>query len=268
MIIIDLFLMSYILNKFFCSKFLYLMNCSKHLQFNYKELKIPNSMGLSISITQIVLLIFIFVYYNDYNMIIIILCGSLVSFMGILDDFLGNDSKGLKEHLLEFLNGKITTGFLKIILGFISSIFTSYLFYNNFCMFFLDVFIICLSINTLNLLDVTPGRALKFFYIISLFILILTSYNNYDVLIIMIIGSSLAYFPLDIKGKSMLGDIGANLLGFYLGVSLIINNINKFVIVFILLILNLLSEKISLSYIIKNNKILNYIDYLGRGDGG
>ncbi|MBS4539972.1 hypothetical protein GOQ27_15960 [Clostridium sp. D2Q-11] len=264
MLEIYLFLLSYIINLVLCDKILHLIYESQHIQINYLGLSIPNSMGLSISITQLILAPIVLIYYNDYNVFMIILIGELVAFMGIIDDFFGNSSKGFKGHVMELINGRLTSGILKIIIGSLSSLFTAYILYTNLYIFVLDSLIIVLSINTLNLFDMRPGRVMKIFYISLGIILIFTAYNRYDLLSIIIIGSSLAYFPIDIKGRAMLGDIGSNVLGYYLGVSIVTNDINKPIILLILLVINLISEKVSLSKIISNNKILNYFDYLGR----
>lgn len=258
------FLLGYFTNLFMCNKIIILISKGKHIKKNYLGTKIPNSMGLSISITQLIITPVLLYSLKDYKMLIILLVGSIISLMGIIDDFFGDSSKGFKGHILEFSKGNITTGFLKIILGSIAAFLTSYIFHTNILELFLNTLIIVLSINTLNLFDVRPGRALKIYYILVIPLILLITFNEYEILPIIILGASLAYFPMDIKGKAMLGDIGSNLLGYYLGLCFIISNINEVSIIIILLIINIISEKISLSSIISKNRLLNYLDCLGR----
>ena len=78
--------------------------------------------------------------------------------------------------------------------------------------------------------------------------------------------SVLYYMTGDLKGLYMLGDAGSNLLGFFLGSisALYLNNPAKAIILILLVLIHAAAEKVSFSKIIKENKILNYFDMMGR----
>jgi UDP-N-acetylmuramyl pentapeptide phosphotransferase/UDP-N-acetylglucosamine-1-phosphate transferase len=65
----------------------------------------------------------------------------------------------------------------------------------------------------------------------------------------------------------MLGDTGANILGITLGYysSLFLNFNSRLMLLVLLVFLNLISERISITELIDNNKVLSYLDSLGRG---
>lgn len=83
-----------------------------------------------------------------------------------------------------------------------------------------DWMIIVMTANAVNLLDVRPGRAWKSFCIGTM--LLAAAQPVWERCIWLMPGAAgaLALMPGDLNGKHMLGDSGANLLGFALGCSL------------------------------------------------
>jgi len=64
---------------------------------------------------------------------------------------------------------------------------------------------------------------------------------------------------------TMLGDVGSNILGIALGIAFVTNSFSTRVIVLVLLIIfHIFTEKYSLTKIIENNKFLKYFDQIGR----
>ncbi|MCL4439163.1 MAG: hypothetical protein M1609_00795, partial [Firmicutes bacterium] len=72
--------------------------------------------------------------------------------------------------------------------------------------------------------------------------------------------------PADLKGRAMMGDAGANALGAVMGLSVVwlFSVETKAVYLLALAAVNIISEKYSLTGIIASNRMLNYIDMLGR----
>lgn len=190
----------------------------------------------------------------------------LVAALGFLDDIAGSkEQQGFRGHFASFLSGCISTGFLKAIF----SLFTIILVIlangiSSYPLFFLDLGILLLMTNFLNLLDLRPARAIKFFLIVSLLpVIILPGLSLYFIPVYMVI---ILYLPFELNSILMLGDTGANYLGALLGFSItfINNNFLKSLILIFLLMLTVISEKYSFTQFIERNKVLRYIDLLGR----
>ena len=117
----------------------------------------------------------------------------------------------------------------------------------------------------MNLLDLRPGRAIKVYILIMVGIFItLTGYIK--LLPLLILPNVLAYFNYDLKAKAMMGDTGSNVLGISIGILFVMGYSLKVRIAWLvfLVFIHILTEKYSLTKIIENNKVLNYIDKLGR----
>lgn len=262
-------LISYLVNKLIIPLFGSLYINAGFIKENYKGDYIPNSMGIIyiFNIIIVSLLIIIFTTSNNYIEIFVFILGILtMGFIGLLDDFMGdNHVKGFKGHIKMLFKLKLTTGGLKAILGGMVSILISSLISLDFINFLINTLMISLFTNFINLMDLRPGRAIKIFLIFSLPSLFYVN-NTYKIILLCFIGASLAYFPYDIKGRSMLGDIGANCLGIILGIIATSYTIYiKILLVIFLVLANLYSEKYSITKLIGKNKILNFLDELGRG---
>jgi UDP-N-acetylmuramyl pentapeptide phosphotransferase/UDP-N-acetylglucosamine-1-phosphate transferase len=197
---------------------------------------------------------------------IIFLAAYLIGIIGLIDDIFGSREKGIKGHLKAFLAGKITTGFVKLIGIGLISFYCGYFFAEKVFDIFLNTVLIAGMSNLFNLLDLRPGRAIKFaavLFLVSLYFL--TGNHFYYVLFLLLI--YFAYLPLDLKEITMLGDAGSNVLGFFVGTTfLFLVKITFVKILFVLavVLLNLASEKISFTEFIENNRFLNFFDRLGR----
>ena len=71
---------------------------------------------------------------------------------------------------------------------------------------------------------------------------------------------------MGLKAKAMMGDTGSNVLGISIGILMVLGYTLKVRIVWLvfLVLIHLLTEKFSLTKIIEKNKVLNFIDRLGR----
>ncbi|MFW6389639.1 MAG: UDP-N-acetylmuramyl pentapeptide phosphotransferase [Halanaerobiales bacterium] len=183
---------------------------------------------------------------------------------GLIDDVLGKKNyQGFSGHFSRLISGKITTGLFKAV----TSLIAVYLVIDksqNYLIQLIEIIIVLLMTNFINLLDLRPGRAVKFFILISLILIVSQNYLYIYFMPLYLI--TIVYLPYELKGKIMLGDTGSNTLGVILGYSFIIDRTfsEKLVVLFLLIILTALSEKYSFSKVIAENKILNWFDYLGR----
>lgn len=237
------------------------------LRENYKKDKIPVCGGIIFIPTMFLsVLILNILSYKDNYIFLYLIAVIIMSYVGLLDDLLGDRSvTGLKGHLKMLLHGKLTTGGLKAIMGFLVAFTVSLNINNNgFVDVIINTFIVALFTNFINLLDLRPGRAGKAFFILSIIFLIYGKGSPFFLIILLCI--VIIYLPSDLKSSVMMGDTGSNVLGVSLGIaSIMIFRFNIRIIVLALLILmHLMTEKYSLTEIIEKNRILNYIDMLGR----
>mgnify|MGYP006284470509 FL=1 len=72
--------------------------------------------------------------------------------------------------------------------------------------------------------------------------------------------------PIDLKAQAMMGDVGSNILGAVLGFVFVINasEFGQLLVLLGLIIINSYAEIHSFTEVIANNKLLNFIDHLGK----
>ncbi|RKD34555.1 glycosyltransferase [Thermohalobacter berrensis] len=250
-------------------KFYIMLKDNNCVAKNFENKKIPIGMGLVFVFNQTIITILLSIILKK-NLIITFLYVITILFMGLIgfiDDIIGEKYiKGFKGHITYLLKGKLTTGGLKAITGFICATFVSILISKSFFDIGINILIIGLFTNIINLFDLRPGRASKAYILIMLSLLILSKYHFWDYILYITLGIILVYLPLDIKGKTMMGDIGSNTLGIGLGVFSVLSLSFKTKIFYLILLLTLhiISEVYSFTNIIKKNKLLNYLDNLGR----
>ena len=241
-------------------------NC---LEKNYLQKEIPISIGVVFVIVQVFICLIISFFYVRlqsllflYSVVIVI-----ISLVSLLDDLIGEKKiKGLKQHISLLISGKLTTGGLKAIIGFTASVIISVKLFESWISLIINILIIALFSNIINMFDLRPGRALKVFILISIFLTITAFIRDLDFIIFSVLGIVLAYLPNDIKGLSMMGDIGANFLGMTLGFYSVVSQhfSFKFVLLIILIIIHVVGEFYSFSTIIDKNRLLKYFDNFGR----
>ncbi|MCF6465887.1 glycosyltransferase [Clostridium sp. Cult2] len=236
---------------------------------NYKGENIPIPMGLSFVLVQIISVSIILLITGDNIDYIIFYLFSLtlMGLAGLLDDLIGDKNvKGFKGHIKSFIGGELTTGGIKAGVGFFIALIISIILSENFFAIFVNTLIISLFTNLINLFDLRPGRSIKVFIIISIIMLVTSVVKEYNFILYSFYGILVVYFPLDLKAKSMMGDVGSNVIGITLGVycAYTHNLIIKIIYLVLLITIHVLAEKLSFSNIIENNKILKFIDDLGR----
>lgn len=239
------------------------------LKKNYKNEDIPLSVGICfIPAVTIGLLPLVINKPIQKSCIIYLALIIAMSFVGLIDDVFGNrNDSGFKGHIKALLKGRLTTGGLKLLYGGIIAFCLSLAISTNVYAVVLNTLIIALFTNLLNLFDLRPGRALKVYWI---FILILVPFvlkhSHLGAILIPLTITTFIYAKNDLKAECMMGDAGSNVLGSTLGmiIALMLDMKLKLIFFIVILLLNLLSEKISFTKLIEKNKVLNFVDRLGR----
>lgn len=237
---------------------------------NYKGEMIPVSMGIvflpMIIINGIIVAFFTIDAISMLCLFLFIFGMMSMFFVGIIDDIIGNrDVSGLKGHFKSLFKGKLTTGGFKALFGGFVGLIISVAISKNIIDIIINTLIIALSTNFMNLFDLRPGRAIKI-YLVIIITLFITLGGYIKILPLLILPNVLAYFKFDLKAKAMMGDTGSNVLGVSIGILIAFGYTLNIRIVWLafLILIHLLTEKFSLTKIIEESKVLNFIDKLGR----
>lgn len=238
---------------------------------NYRGDMIPVGLGL-VFIPTLVINSIILIYSNivpeKIIMIYMLLFASIaMSFVGIIDDSLGNRGvTGLMGHFKALFKGSLTTGAFKALLGGFVGLTLAVTLSKSIPNIIVATLVVALSTNMMNLFDLRPGRAIKVYIILAIIIFLASAKFNREVMML-IVPAVLAYFYFDLRALTMMGDAGSNVLGVSIGV-FIVSSFDlpvQLVSLVLLVAIHVLTEKFSLTKIIENNKFLNYVDKLGRG---
>jgi hypothetical protein len=129
----------------------------------------------------------------------------------------------------------------------------------------LGIVLLAASANVWNGLDVRPGRALKAFLPPAVAFVVLGRIEAAPAIAGLLAGALVA-LPLDLRERAMLGDGGANLLGFAAGLGLYEVLPDPWVAVAAVaaVALNVVAETVSLSRVIEAAPPLRFLDGLGR----
>lgn len=238
---------------------------------NYRGDMIPVGLGL-VFIPTLVINSIILIYSNivpeKIIMIYMLLFASIaMSFVGIIDDSLGNRGvTGLIGHFKALFKGSLTTGAFKALLGGFVGLTLAVTLSKSIPNIIVATLVVALSTNMINLFDLRPGRAIKAYVILAIIIFLASAKFNREVMML-IVPAVLAYFYFDLRALTMMGDAGSNVLGVSIGV-FIVSSFDlpvQLVSLVLLVAIHVLTEKFSLTKIIENNKFLDYVDKLGRG---
>lgn len=202
------------------------------------------------------------------------------SLVGVVDDLSPTAVKGFRGHLGAALRGEITPGFLKLGLVGAAALAVAAAKGGGPLEALLDGALIALFANLLNLLDLRPGRALKAgVALAALGIGAAAATSSLAgpargelVLLAAFAAPGVSFLRHDLARAAMLGDGGANPLGFLLGclwVSALSATIYGKAILLILVIgVNLFAERGSITSVVESNRILKALDEFGvRRDG-
>ncbi|MFH5184827.1 hypothetical protein ACHHV8_20480 [Paenibacillus sp. TAB 01] len=208
-----------------------------------------------------------------------------VALLGFLDDTLGARTKvkGIAGHYrLWKEQRRVSTGLIKaggILLAAIPVVCLLQQARGNHSWLIggIQVLLLGFMANGVNLLDLRPGRALKAF--IALLLLLCSwafaSWNStaagagYGGLLpdmLPVVCGALALLKPNLRGQVMLGDTGANLLGFAAGcwAIVLLGWPAQCALLALLVLLHILTWRRSLSSIIERNRVLQWLDQWGR----
>lgn len=252
-----------------------------YVRSNYTQKVIPTGFGLflySMLVIQSLLLLlwpdisspYFTVLYPGWGppLHLYLVWSGMIFCAGWVDDTKGNHTvKGFKGHIGSLLqDGLVTTGLVKAGLAAVVALWAVIELGGAWYESTIRFIVIVLSTNAVNLLDLRPGRAIKSFYLGSIVLFIWSGSLLFLPYWLPLTIATLLVLPRDLAGKVMLGDAGANLLGFGLGFSLsaTASNVVLLVLSLLLIVLHWTAERSSLTSLIERNSVLNSIDQWGR----
>ncbi len=196
------------------------------------------------------------------------LLGAAIVFLaGVVDDGFGGQVRGLRGHLRAVLDGHITTGGLKLAAAVLAAAITVAWTPREHLWANLSALIaIAGCTNVWNGLDVAPGRALKAFLAVALVLLVV----DVRAFLLVCTGAATAALVPDLRERGMLGDSGANLLGFLAGAEIVrrLPEIWLLPAAATVIGLNVLAETVTFSRTIERAAPLRWFDRLGRLPNG
>jgi len=192
----------------------------------------------------------------------VLLAMAVVYGAGLYDDLRPASVHGLRTHFGELAHGRITSGIVKLVAALVASAVAAFGAGGRGWSLVLAIPLIAGVTNLLNLLDVAPGRALKFGFCFAVGLLIAES----SPLAWASAGQTAALLPFDVRERGMLGDAGSNLLGFVLGYLLWrrLSTVGMVVALAAVLVLHALAETVTFTRIIRATPPLRWFDDLGR----
>lgn len=190
--------------------------------------------------------------------------------LGAFDDVAAHgDTRGFKGHLTSMGRGRLTTGGLKLAVGGLLAVIpVSASGVDDLGTLVLGALVVALAANLGNLFDRAPGRTTKVSLLLGAVLVVATPAIDRPLLtgLVIVLGAGLGLLLPDLREELMLGDAGANVLGAALGLGVVLTTgpLAQGVVLVILVVLNLASERVSFSRVIDGFGPLRVLDRAGR----
>lgn len=244
----------------------------KFLRSNYRGERIPHSLGIAVLLSSVALLSLdaSILPTDAHERIRWIVCITAFGLLGLLDDLAGDKTvKGLRGHVRALLaDHRLTTGLIKAAGGLAAAIWVGYTLHKDQPLLTaLAAGVIALAANTMNLLDLRPGRAGGVFSFCAV-LLTVGAWCRVGTLfvpgLLYVVLPELVLWPRDADARVMLGDSGSNLLGAALGLDVCLYGTlaEQSAVLAGLVFVNVLAERRSLTALIESNTVLRSMDRL------
>jgi UDP-GlcNAc:undecaprenyl-phosphate GlcNAc-1-phosphate transferase len=190
----------------------------------------------------------------------------IVFFAGLYDDYRPARTRGLVRQLRGLLRGEVTSGVVKLVVIVGAAALVAWGMGARGLHFALAVPLLAGCANLWNLLDVAPGRALKFFVPTLVVIAIADGHVVFVTIASIALGAAIAALWVDLRERAMLGDAGSNVLGFIVGIGLlrVLPEYGLAVALVVVLALHVVAETVTFSKVIRGLRPLRWFDQLGR----
>ena len=237
---------------------------------NYRGERIPLGYGLLLLPVFVVGAVWLADGPETGGLAVGLLASAGMGLAGWLDDRRGTgEARGLRGHAAALLrDGVVTTGVIKAFASFSLALLTVGFRSVSLLEMAADMLLIMLSTNVINLLDLRPGRALKGGLLLCMIPVASGTLSSSGLAVLSgMLGSLIAVAPDDLRGRAMLGDTGANALGFFGGMLCVysLGGSMKIGLLLLFIALHLYAERGSITVYIEKNRLLRRLDEWGRG---
>ena len=196
-----------------------------------------------------------------------------VALLGLIDDLLAGSSRGWRGHGRAVLGGAFSTGALKAV-GSLALALLVVPAWSGKGEYLLGVALVVLTTNLFNLLDLRPGRSVKAFALLGIGLALGAWHGHHfwDTIPLWAVGPfaapALVVGFFDLRERTMLGDVGSNLIGGLAAVWLVLalDTTGQLIALAIVLAITIYGEFRSLNTLIERTPLLRQIDSLGRND--
>jgi UDP-GlcNAc:undecaprenyl-phosphate GlcNAc-1-phosphate transferase len=199
-----------------------------------------------------------------------------VALLGLIDDLLAGASRGWRGHGRTLLAGEFSTGALKAIGSLALALYVLQGAPGGAGDYLLAVALLVLTTNLFNLLDLRPGRSAKAFLLLGALLSLVAWHGDYldesGLVPLWMVGPLAAPILVagfyDLRERTMLGDVGANLIGAVAGLWLVLafDTTGQAIALAIVLAITVYAEFRSLNALIERVPLLRQIDSIGRND--
>jgi hypothetical protein len=243
------------------------MRWGRLLVENHRGVPVPRVLGIALAIDAVVWTLVVATIQEVGAAGWGALAGLLLVFgAGLMDDLAPPGPRGLRGHLRAVASGRATTGLIKVVVIVGSAVVVVALQPDRHAsVAVLGIVLLSASANVWNGLDVVPGRSLKAFVLLALAFAIWGESSDAPAVVGLLVGA-VVVLPFDLRESAMLGDGGANLLGFAAGIALYDALPDPWVAVAasVAVVLNVVAETVSFSRVIEGTPPLRWLDGLGR----
>lgn len=202
-----------------------------------------------------------------------------VALLGLIDDLISGPparSRGWRGHGRAVLRGQFSTGALKALGSLALALYALQDVGADVGKYLLTVALLVLTTNLFNLLDLRPGRAAKGFLLLGVLLCVIAWHGpapaELDFVPLWIFGPLAAPILVagfyDLRERTMLGDVGSNVIGAVAGLWLIyaFDTTGQGIALVIVLAITIYGEFRSLNALIERVPLLRKIDSIGRND--
>ena len=193
--------------------------------------------------------------------------GVLAVFLaGLYDDYRPARTRGLVRQVRAVFAGQLTPGIVKLVVIVLAALLVVWALGARGLAYALGVPVVAASANFWNLLDVMPGRALKYFMPATLALAIADGHAAFITIAAAGLGAGAVALLFDIRERAMLGDSGSNVLGFIVGIGLVkvLTVTGLAVALAVLVAIHVAAETVTLSRLIQSSPPLRWFDRVGR----